>query len=673
MHFPKLSNQKWPSLGQWKQLFKILNKKEKKWFLVFFVLFLFSSLFLATNSYYKNTEIVPKNGGTYIEGIVGQPRYINPIYATSNDVDRDLTELLFSGLMKYNNKGEIIPDFAKDYKSEDEGRTYIFYLKENIVWSDGEKFSADDIVFTIKTIQNSDYKSDLRTNWLGVEVEKISDNAIKFKLNKPYSGFLERLTLKILPAHIWQDISPENFSQTYYNLHPISCGPYELKKLDQKEIDPYKKLSIVKSLTLERDPDYFDNKPYISKIIFYFFENEEALIKAAKQNKIKGFSLASFENKNLFEGSFSEYNFVLPRYFAVFFNPNESDILDDKDIRKALNYGTNKQEIIEKALLGQGQVISSPILSEIFNYELPAEIYEYDLEKAKEILDKNSFKETESGLREKTVKKELAFTFKSRLTTGSKGKEVEELQKCLADPDIVGPEIYPEGKITGYFGSKTKAAVIRFQEKYKEEILDPWGYAKGTGTVGKTTRDKLNELCFGDPYKNIQLKFSLSIVENPVFKKVAELLKEQWREIGVELEIQSHSISDIQNNFIKPRKYDSLLFGEVLAIIPDPYPFWHSLQKIHPGLNLAMYENKKTDKLLEDARQTQDFELRKEKLEKFQEILISDAPCVFLYSPNYLYFISKEIKGVEQGIIAEPSKRFNEVENWYIKTKKTWK
>ena len=128
MHFPKLSNQKWPSLGQWKQLFKILNKKEKKWFLVFFVLFLFSSLFLATNSYYKNTEIVPKNGGTYIEGIVGQPRYINPIYATSNDVDRDLTELLFSGLMKYNNKGEIIPDFAKDYKSEDEGRTYIFYL-----------------------------------------------------------------------------------------------------------------------------------------------------------------------------------------------------------------------------------------------------------------------------------------------------------------------------------------------------------------------------------------------------------------------------------------------------------------------------------------------------------------------------------------------------------------
>ena len=508
---------------------------------------------------------------------------------------------------------------------------------------------------------------------MGVEVEKISDNAIKFKLNKPYSGFLERLTLKILPAHIWQDISPENFSQTYYNLHPISCGPYELKKLDQKEIDPYKKLSIVKSLTLERDPDYFDNKPYISKIIFYFFENEEALIKAAKQNKIKGFSLASFENKNLFEGSFSEYNFVLPRYFAVFFNPNESDILDDKDIRKALNYGTNKQEIIEKALLGQGQVISSPILSEIFNYELPAEIYEYDLEKAKEILDKNSFKETESGLREKTVKKELAFTFKSRLTTGSKGKEVEELQKCLADPDIVGPEIYPEGKITGYFGSKTKAAVIRFQEKYKEEILDPWGYAKGTGTVGKTTRDKLNELCFGDPYKNIQLKFSLSIVENPVFKKVAELLKEQWREIGVELEIQSHSISDIQNNFIKPRKYDSLLFGEVLAIIPDPYPFWHSLQKIHPGLNLAMYENKKTDKLLEDARQTQDFELRKEKLEKFQEILISDAPCVFLYSPNYLYFISKEIKGVEQGIIAEPSKRFNEVENWYIKTKKTWK
>ena len=664
----KFSKQKWPLLGQWKQIFKVLDKKEKKWFLGFFVLFIFSSIFLSTDFYFKHTEIVPKAGGTYVEGVVGQPRHINPIYATSNDVDRDLTELLFSGLMKYNNKGEIVLDLAESYKTEDEGRTYSFYLKENIFWSDGQKFSVDDIVFTIKVIQNSDYESDLRTNWLGVEVERISDEAVKFKLEKPYSGFLERLTLKILPAHIWQDISPKNFTKTYYNLQPISCGPYKIEKINQD-----KKTGIVESLDLERDPYYFDKEPYISKIVFYFFEKEEEIFKAAQSGKIKGFSLNSFEKNQSFESYFSEYRFTLPRYFAVFFNPDKSKILDDKNIRQALNYGTNKTEIIEKVLLGQGKIVDSPILPEIFGYQSPSEIYEYDLEKAKEILEEQGFKETKEGLREKTVKKELAFTFKSRLTTGSESQEVEELQKCLANPLTGGPEIYPEGKITGYFGPKTKEAVIKFQEKYKEDILEPWGYEKGTGTVGKTTREKLNELCFGDPDETIQLKFSLVTVEDPALKKVAELLREQWQKIGAEIVVQTCSVSELQFNFIKPREYESLLFGEVLGIIPDPYPFWHSLQKIDPGLNLAIYENKKTDKLLEEARQTEDREIRKEKLEKFQDLLIQDAPCVFLYSPNYIYFVSDEIKGIEEGIIADPSKRFNEIENWYLNTKRTWR
>ena len=655
----KFSQRKLPSLSQWKQIFKVLNKREKKWFLCFFVLFLFSALFLFTNFYFEHTEIAPKKGGSHIEGVVGQPRFINPIYATSNDVDRDLTELLFSGLMKYSNEGEIAPDLAENYKTEDEDRTYIFYLKENIFWSDGEKVTVDDISFTIKIIQNPDYKSDLRTNWLGVEVEKISDKAIKFKLEKPYSGFLERLTLKILPSHIWQDISPENFTKTYYNLQPISCGPYKLEKISQD-----KKTGIVESLVLETDSRYFNKKPYISKVIFYFFETEEEIFKVAQTGKIKGFSLSSLKENQIFKNNFSEHKFVLPRYFAIFFNPAQSEILAEKDIRQALNYGTNKKEIIEKLLLGKGETVDSPILPQIFDYQLPTEVYEHDLEKAKEILEEQGFKETESGIREKIVEKELAFTFKSRLTTGLKSKEVEELQKCLSQD----PEIYPEGEITGYFGQKTKEAVIKFQEKYKEDILEPWGYEKGTGTVGKTTREKLNEICFGEPQETIALKFSLITVEDAFLKKVANLIKEQWQKIGVEVEIESYPVSQLQYDFIKPRNYDSLLFGEVLGIVPDPYPFWHSLQKIDPGLNLALYENKKTDKLLEEARQTQDIEIRKEKLEEFQNILIDDTPCLFLYSPNYIYFVSDEIKGINEGIIADPSKRFNEIENWYSQT-----
>ena len=668
----KSATGKWPSFSQWKKIFTILSKKEKIYFLGFFILTLSSFLFLASNFYFENSEIVPAEGGTHLEGVVGQPRHINPIYATSNDVDRDLTELLFSGLMKYDSNGDIVPDLAQGFEIEPGEKVYNFYLKDNIFWSDGKEFSADDIIFTVKIIQNPDYESDLRTNWLGVEVEKISNKAVKFKLEKSYSGFLERLTLKIIPSHIWQDISPENFTKTYYNLQPVSCGPYKLEEINQD-----KKTGVVEVLSLETDPNYFGKKPYISEIVFYFFNREEELIKAAQQGIIKGFSLISSENNRFFNNYFSEHKFILPRYFAVFFNTDKSKIFKDQEVRQALNYATDKQKIIEE--IGQAKKVDSPIMPEIYGYTPPSQIYQYDLEKAKENLDNAGFKyicsesEENCSLREKIVQKELAFQFKSRLAVGSNNQEVEELQKCLADQSIVGPEIYPEGKITAYFGQKTKEAVIRFQEKYREDILEPFGLEKGTGTVGKTTRNKLNELCFGDSQETIPLKFSLITVEDPTLQKVADLLKAQWEKAGAEVDIQTYSISQLQYDFIKPRNYDSLLFGEVLGAIPDPYPFWHSLQKADPGLNLASYENKDIDKLLEEARQSQDKELREEKLEKFQDLLIEDAPSIFLYSPDYIYLVSKEIQGIKKRVIVDPSKRFSGVEEWYKETQRAWK
>ena len=157
--------------------------------------------------------------------------------------------------------------------------------------------------------------------------------------------------------------------------------------------------------------------------------------------------------------------------------------------------------------------------------------------------------------------------------------------------------------------------------------------------------------------------------------ETANILKDQWQKLGVELEIKMLDVStlEFEREVIKPRNYEILLFGEVLGTIPDPFPFWHSSQKIDPGLNLAVYENKKADKLLETARQTLDDNKRKETLEEFQDILIKDAPVIFLYSPDYIYLSSKKIKGIEAKNIVDPSKRFTGIENWYIKTKRVLK
>ena len=676
---------KWPSKNQWRQFFKILTKKEGIIFFIFLFLFFSSFFYLSINFYFKNTEIIPAEGGTYIEGVVGSPRFINPIYAETSDVDRDLVQLLFSGLMKYDSSAKIIPDLAKDYnpptssshspegeqapyKILEEGEVYEFYLKENIFWSDGKALTANDIVFTIKTIQNPDFKSPLRVNWLGVEVEKISDQALRFKLKNPSAIFLENCTVKIIPEHIWKDISPQNFPLTTYNLKPLGSGPYKLKNLSQDE------QGSLKSLDLERNPKYFGKMPNLNQISFYFFDSEEQLIAAANSGKIKGFSIKPSKNDQLLKNTeFQQYLLSLPRYFAVFFNPSPpaggSKVLSEKKVRLALNYGTDKEEIVKEVLGGKGKVVNSPILPEIYGFEKPSKIYEFNPEEAKLQLINAGFLEAENGNRVKIVKKEPVFQFKSNLTTGSQGNEVKELQKCLAKD----PEVYPEGEVTGYFGSKTKAAVIRFQEKYRADILVPAELEKGTGDVKKLTRAKLNEICFESPEEIIPLKFSLTTVDQPILIEVASLMQSQWENLGAEVEIKTFDISTLEREIIKPRNYEALLFGEVLGAIPDLFPFWSSLQKRDPGLNLAMYENKKCDKLLEEIRQSLDEEVRKEKLEEFQELLIEDVPALFLYNPDYLYLVSKEIKGVDVKIVTSPSKRFIGIEDWYIKTKRAWR
>ncbi len=658
---------RWPSKKQWRQFLKVLSKKERFSFFIFLILFVGSLSFLLIDFYLERTKIIPAESGVYIEGVIGSPRFINPLYAAASDVDRDLTELIFSGLMKYDSEGNIQTDLAKEYKILENGRIYEFNLKENVVWQDSEPLTADDIIFTIEAIQNSEVKSPLRAMWLGVTVEKTSAFSLRFELKNKSSVFLENCTLKIMPKHIWEKILPKNFLLSQSNLTPIGTGPYRLESLS-KDIG-----GRIISLDLVKNPFYFSKLPYLSKISFRFFESKEReeaerqLIASYQKGEIDGFSLNSL--KSLPEQG-NVYNFTIPRYFTVFFNPEESKALSDKKVRLALNHGVNKEEIINNVLSGQGKIVHSPILPDVYGLKEPSNIYEYDIEKANDILEKAGYLKKENGLREKIIKKSPAFTFKSNLSVGSRGTEVTELQKCLAKDS----QIYPEGKITGYFGSKTKAAVIRFQEKYSKDILEPFGLTKGTGEVKGKTREKLNAVCFERGEEIIPLKFKLFTVDEPILKETAEVLKNQWGQLGVEVEIKTFNITTVEGDtIIRKREYEILLFGEALGSIPDPFPFWHSSQRGELGLNLANYENKEADKLLEDNRESLDEIERKEKLEEFQDILIEDCPVIFLYNPDYRYFVSEKIKGINAKIIIDPSKRFAEIEDWYIKTKRVWK
>jgi peptide/nickel transport system substrate-binding protein len=154
----------------------------------------------------------------------------------------------------------------------------------------------------------------------------------------------------------------------------------------------------------------------------------------------------------------------------------------------------------------------------------------------------------------------------------------------------------------------------------------------------------------------------------------ANLIKEQWGKQGITIEIQTVNETDIKK-VIRERNFDILLFGEKLGGIPDPIPFWHSSQRVDPGLNLSLYQSDKADTLMEKARKYSNFEdeNRKKALEDLQNIIIDDAPAIPLFTTDYLYLINKNVKGVLTEKIIEPSKRFVDISNWYIKEKRVWK
>jgi ABC-type transport system substrate-binding protein len=647
-----------------KRWLSVLDKKEKLVFSVLLIFFLGSGTGLATSFYFSHTSVVPASGGSFVEGAVGQPRFINPVLSLSSDVDRDLTQLIFAGLLKYDRQGKIVEDLAKSFQVKDSGKTWEVELKENLAFSDGSPLTVDDVIFTVKAVTNPDYKSGLRPSWLGVEAEKISDSVVRFRLKNPYPGFAENLTLKIISKKVWEEILPENFALTIFNLKPLGAGPYRLEKINQ---GPEGKIESVK-LTIN---PHYSMAPKIKEITFRFFESEAELVKSFRTGKVQNFvlnspqELTSFSNEKTVLHSFS-----LPRYFAVFFNQKESTLLNNKKIRDALNLATNKKEIVDRVLDNRARVASSPILPETFGFQPPTDPWKFRLKKAQEILEKEGFLiDPETGFREKIVKNTLPFQFKTQLQEGSRGSDVKELQKCLARD----PEIYPEAEVTGVFGEKTKKAVIRFQEKYRRDVLEPGGLEQGTGEVSVLTRTKLNSICFGPKEETLKLEISLATVDDPLLVEVANLLKTQWQKAGLDLKIKVLPFSELNLEVIKPRRYQALLFGEVLSALPDPLPFWHSLQKKDPGLNLALYENKDADKLLEEARQTLDADQKKQKLEKFQELVLKDNPAIFLFQPDFLYLTSLPIKGMSQGLIVDPSQRFAEIEKWHLETKRVWR
>lgn len=548
---------------------KALSKKDRYLVATLILIILGSIIAIPFTTYFHFTKEAADYGGKFTEGMVGEPRHANPLLSQTNNTDRDLVSLMYSGLLEYNGEGKIVPDLAQSYEISSNGLSYTFYLKNNAFWHDQKKVTADDVIFTIQTAQNQDYGSPQRINWQGVQVEKINEHTVMFKLQAKYAQFLNNLTIKIMPKHIWQDIKPINFALSELNLKPIGSGPYKFNRF-KKDRD-----GRIQSYHLSANKEFYGDRPFISELEMKFYVSEDEMINAYNKNEVEGLSFISPENLKMvkFKQRLNLRELRLPRYFAVFFNQNKSAALSDKNVRLALSHAINKELLLEKILESKGIATHSPMIGGVLDIPNNVKKYEYDLELAKTIL---------------------------------------------------------------------KTAEWKMGE---DKIL-----FKG----------------------NQKLVFKITTSTWPELTEVAKIVKEQWETLGAQINIEVLPTPELQQT-IKDRNYEALLFGTVLNIDPDPFSLWHSSQKKDPGLNLALYDNKSADTLLEEARQTLNPLERARKYDDFQKLVIEDVPAVFLYNPLYIHGQAKKIKGSNGKLISLPSDRFINIEKWYIETKRVWK
>lgn len=511
---------------------------------------------------------VPETGGTWNEGVIGTPRYVNPLLSTS-DADKDLSALVYRGLMKKDADGTLVPDLASGVSVSEDGLVYTFSLKKEY-FQDGSLLTSEDVLFTVTSAQNATLRSPERIKWQGVSAKVIDPSTISFTLKSAYAPFLESTTLGILPKAVWEKIPYESWIYSDHNTKgAIGAGPFQVKSVSQTNS------GIPDSYALAAFRKNADDAPRIDSIVMHFYASETDLLSAYQNGDIDAAGGISAENAaTLSKGSAHILSTPLPRVFGLFFNQGQQKIFTDLKVRQAIRTAINKEGVVAQVLKGYGTAIVGPVPG-IGEHDSSSG----DVEKAKSILEKDGWKLGSDGIYAKQISK----------------KETQ------------------------------------------------------------------------------RLSFEIATTDTPELKEATTLIASNLAEAGIEAIPKVYESGSLAQTIIRPRKFQALFFGEVVASQSDLFAFWDSSQRTDPGLNISGYANTKVDKALESALSTLDPEKRAKFYAAFESEIEADVPAVFVYSPSYIYVVAPSKEGITLPRITSPEDRFNVIKDWYLDTDRVWK
>jgi peptide/nickel transport system substrate-binding protein len=355
-------------------------------------------------------EIEPATGGIYTEALVGSFNRLNPALDTYNPSDHDINRLLFSGLLKFDDRGVPYGDLADSWGISFDGTVYNFSIRENAVWHDGTPVTSKDVAFTVEMLRHEESLAlqDIRDMWSKIQVVPLADKIVQFRLPEPYAPFLDYLTFGTLPSHLLEGSTPQQLVDSPFNLSPIGSGPYRFVRLIVED-------GRIAGIVLQAFDDYYSKRPYIDQFVFRYYPDSKSALEAYQQGEVMGISRISADviADALKEPGLNLYTGRLPELSLVLLNLDNPDavFLADPQVRDALMLSLNRQWMIDNLLDGQAVPANGPIFPNTWAYFEASEKLDYDPEKAIDLLKQAGYSYPAEGGRARAKEGEQPLRF----------------------------------------------------------------------------------------------------------------------------------------------------------------------------------------------------------------------------------------------------------------------
>lgn len=360
-----------------------------------------------------------KYGDIIIEGSISDANNLLPILA--NDLtSHTIASMVYNGLVKYDKDLNLVGDLAERWDISDDNKSITFYLRKNVKWHDGASFTADDVIFTYKTIIDKNtptpYDGDFRKV---TDIEKIDNYTVKVFYNKPYAPALASWSMGMLPKHLLAD---KDITKSFLQRAPIGTGPFKFERWDSGS-----------AIKLKANPSYFGKGPYLDGYMLKIIPDSTSMFMELLKNRIDLMNLTPIQyvkqtDNSKFTDNFNKYTYLSDTYAFVGYNL-KNEFFKDKRVRYALSYATPKEEIISGVLLGLGRVATGPYKPGTFWYNSDVKKYPFDLKKSAELLDEAGYVyNSKTGLREKDGKA-FKFTIITNQGNENRRKVAEILQQ----------------------------------------------------------------------------------------------------------------------------------------------------------------------------------------------------------------------------------------------------